>query len=373
VLACLPKNTISFVSTGFQNKTGKSGKMASERLALSLGTMTFGWSHSSNFLDLAKSTELALEFLDAGHVEIDTALLYSEGESEKFIGAMAKARPDKFARAQIATKINPLATNSLSSLYSGAPRTGGYTEEKVKLQMDMCLGSLGMEKVPILYLHMPDHGIPIEATLKALTALHKQGRFEELGLSNYAAWEVAHIVHLCRQNGWIQPTVYQGVYNAVSRNIEAELIPVCRKFQIRLRIYNPLAGGMLTGKHNGLMGQKAEEGRFKENVMYQTRYWKPSFFKAMDIVKAACDEAQLPMTEASFRWLMHHSQLSAKHNDGIILGVSSLTHLTANMKACAANDKLPETVLKALNEAWEISKADAPPYFRGWSNMDNES
>eukprot|EP00298_Acanthocystis_sp_HF-20_P018909 c22065_g1_i1.p1 GENE.c22065_g1_i1~~c22065_g1_i1.p1 ORF type:complete len:362 (-),score=111.82 c22065_g1_i1:76-1113(-) len=341
------------------------------KLAISLGTMTFGWTKSSTFLDQEKSTELTLKFAESNYVEIDTALLYSEGESEKMIGKMLKEHPDKLKNVQIATKINPFNTNSLESMNTGKVTPGGFVADKVKSQVNQCLTSLGVDKVSILYLHLPDPETPIEETLKALDELHKQNKFEELGLSNYAAWEVCHIYHICSANGWVKPTVYQGMYNAVTRGIETELIPVCHRFGIRVRVYNPLAGGMLTGKHNGMMEQGPTDGRFKGNQNYQNRYWKPSFFKAMDLVKEACDRANLTMTEASFIWLQSHSKLSSAHNDGIILGVSSLNHLESNMKACSLTQTLPDDVLKALNDAWDIVKGDCPPYFRSWSNMKN--
>jgi aflatoxin B1 aldehyde reductase len=77
------------------------------------------------------------------------------------------------------------------------------------------------------------------------------------------------------------------MYNAVTRSIEVDLIPACRKLGISLRIYNPLAGGMLTGRYINMMNTKATEGRFNENTTYLNRYWKPSFFKAMDLVKVS--------------------------------------------------------------------------------------
>ncbi len=71
----------------------------------------------------------------------------------------------------------------------------------------------------LLYLHAPDHSTPIEDTLKAVNELHKAGKFTRFGLSNYASWEVAEVVYICRMNKYIVPTVYQGMYNAVTRQV----------------------------------------------------------------------------------------------------------------------------------------------------------
>jgi len=116
-----------------------------------------------------------------------------------------------------------------------------------------------MPKVQIFYLHAPDNNTPIEETLKEVNNLHKEGKFDELGLSNYAAysslpskllfaltcafsWQVVDICHLCERNGWIKPTVYQGMYNVITRSIEAELFVAIRKFGLRFYVFNPLAG-----------------------------------------------------------------------------------------------------------------------------------
>jgi aflatoxin B1 aldehyde reductase len=78
-------------------------------------------------------------------------------------------------------------------------------------------------------LHAPDRSVPFEKTLQACNELHKEGKFVELGLSNFAAWEVAEVVNIAKERGWVKPTVYQAMYNAITRNIEPELIPCCRK------------------------------------------------------------------------------------------------------------------------------------------------
>jgi aflatoxin B1 aldehyde reductase len=84
-------------------------------------------------------------------------------------------------------------------------------------------------------------------TLQACDTLFREGKFLELGLSNYAAWDVAHAHFLCEKHGLVRPTVYQGVMNALNRTLEPELMPCARTFHMRVYAYNPLAGGMLSG------------------------------------------------------------------------------------------------------------------------------
>ena len=85
-----------------------------------------------------------------------------------------------------------------------------------------------MEKVNVFYLHGPDRDTPINETLEACNELYEEGKFTELGISNYAAWEVVDIYYICEQNGWVKPTVYQGMYNLLTRAGEAELFPALR-------------------------------------------------------------------------------------------------------------------------------------------------
>ena len=93
--------------------------------------------------------------------------------------------------------------------------------------------------IDMWYLHGPDRGTPYEVTLKAVDELYKEGKFKRFGISNYMSWEVAEIVGICRANGWVQPTVYQGMYNAIQRKVELELFPCLRKFGIAFYEFNP--------------------------------------------------------------------------------------------------------------------------------------
>ena len=170
----------------------------------------------------------------------------------------------------------------------------------------------------------------------------------------------------CRQNGWVRPTIYQGVYNCIMRGIEAELIPACRRYGLDIVIYNPIAGGLLSGKIKSL-DQVPDEGRFSDKAvsgkLYRTRYYRDSTFKAVQIVEKAAADAGLSMVEVALRWVVHHSALKIKGgNDGILTGASSLAQLESNLTDLEKGP-LPETVVAALDDAWHTAKADAPPYW----------
>eukprot|EP00164_Ancoracysta_twista_P005638 GFYU01007731.1.p1 GENE.GFYU01007731.1~~GFYU01007731.1.p1 ORF type:complete len:373 (+),score=103.99 GFYU01007731.1:34-1152(+) len=327
-----------------------------KKLSVLLGTMTFGWNQASSKVDDQKATEMVDAFLSAGHNEIDTAYMYAGGETEKILGRILHSKK-RIHGCLVATKANP---------WTQMPKTGNLTPEKTAEQLNTSLERMKVESCDTFYLHAPDTSTRIESTLEAVDKLHKAGKFKVLGLSNYQSWEVVHIWHVCDKNGWVKPTVYQGMYNPITREIERELIPALRKLGMRLVVYNPLAAGLLTGKHDR---DNVPEGRFKNNKMYMSRFWKDSFFNSLDLVKKACDEEKIKMSDAAFYWLQYHSKLSTELNDGVIIGASNMDHLKANLKALKNSKPLPESIVTAFNEAWKSCKHDCPSYERGYSKI----
>ncbi|KAK5872666.1 hypothetical protein PBY51_013345 [Eleginops maclovinus] len=243
--------------------------------------------------------------------------------------------------------------------------------DSVCSQLESSLQRLQTECVDLFYLHIPDCQNPIQDTLKACNELHKEGRFKELGLSNYASWEVAEIVSLCRHNNWIVPTVYQGMYNATTRQVETELLPCLRYYGMRFYAYNPLAGGLLTGKYNNLdKDGPLPEGRFSGDIWaaaYRNRYLKQCQFEAIHLVIEALETvygSEKPtMTSAALRWMYHHSQLKGDLGDGVIIGMSSIDQLQQNL-AAAEEGPLDERVVTTFNDAWNLVAHECPNYFR---------
>ena len=307
-----------------------------------LGTMTFG-----DQVDQASAEILLNRFHEAGHHELDTAHTYCKGRTEEMLGRIFRDtdNPDWF----IASKVNPW-------------HDGGLQPAEVQRQFGEILQRLGRDSIDLLYLHSPDLDTPIEATLQACFELYQQGKFRHFGLSNYASWQVAEVVELCRRHGWMEPEVYQGMYNALTRDVERELFPCLRNYGMRFYAYNPLAGGLLTGKHRSL-DQLPDAGRFKPERGYVERYWKREYFDVLGELQRACDSSAVTPVEVAMGWLTHHSCMRAEHGDGIILGASSIDHLDQNMAACASSP-LPQTILDILERGWEIIKPDCFRYFR---------
>ncbi|GJJ72559.1 aflatoxin B1 aldehyde reductase [Entomortierella parvispora] len=207
------------------------------------------------------------------------------------------------------------------------------------------LKALKTEKVDILYLHAPDYTTPFEETIRLVDELYREGRFERFGLSNFASWQVTLIHQMCKQKGYVLPTVYQGMYNAITRDVVRELLPCLKALNISFYAYNPIAGGLLSGKHK-----------------YRDRYWQQSFFDAVEGLNRTATSLNLTLLDASLRWMSHHSGLDPV-KDGIIIGVSSTQHLEENLK-CLKQGPLPKEMVQAFDEAWAHVKMACPSYFK---------
>ena len=307
---------------------------------LVLGTMTFGES-----VFLPEAAEFVRTFLDAGNTELDTAYVYNEGSCERILGEVL---PSMDCAYRVATKVNPRITGKLD-------------DEAAYLQVNESLRRMRLESVDTVYLHFPDPASPVESVLSAMDELHSQGKYRELGLSNFPAWMVADVCRLCELNHWVQPTVYEGIYNPLTRGAETELNACLDFFGMRFYAYNPLAGGLLTGRYSSY-DEAPTDGRFTHRPNYQKRYWKPSFFEAVNMLKDSCSVEGLSIIDATYRWLAYHSMLSGGRGDAIIIGASSIKHLKQNMMAIDAGP-LPDSLVSAFASAWAMCRADSPQYF----------
>ncbi|KAJ4292586.1 hypothetical protein N0V90_009249 [Kalmusia sp. IMI 367209] len=286
-------------------------------------------------------------FQAAGYDEGDTARTYQNGSQEAFTAAVGY----KQRNLTIATKLYP-------------DRPGMHTPENLRANVEESLKQLKTDYVDIFYLHAPDRSVPFEKTLGAIDELYKEGKFKQFGLSNYTAFEVAEIVMICREKGWIRPTVYQGVYNAITRSIESELIPACRRYGLDIVTYNGLAGGLLTGKYKA--GQTDAPGSLTTvDHVYRKRYIRNGYLDALNVIEPIVTAHGLTLIEVAMRWLVHHSVLKMRTeggNDGIIIGASSLAQLDNNL-AVLEKGPLPKEVVDALDDGWQMAKATAPDYW----------
>jgi len=324
-------------------------------LEIVFGCMTFGGEgkEQARVHDLPTCQKILDIFGSHGHNELDTARFYGAGTCEEYLGKLEVQTKQGY---KLATKIFP-------------KRDAGYdhTPEGIRKAVKESLQALQVSKFDILYLHAPDREVPYEVTCKVMNELHKEGVYDEFGLSNYAAYEVAEIVYISKTNGWIVPTIYQGLYNGIARGVEPELLPCLKKFGIKFYAYNPLAGGFFTGRYTNKDSEVEQGARFDPNrwqgQMYRQRYWKDEFFNTLENLKPVAEKNGLTLTEIALRWIVHHSQLKKEKGDKVIIGASSEAQITENLRDFEKGP-LPEEVLKAVDHAWDIVKPVQPPYFR---------
>ncbi|KAI8980529.1 NADP-dependent oxidoreductase domain-containing protein [Pilobolus umbonatus] len=311
-----------------------------------LGTMTFGKTESSRVTDKEVVSSILNEFHKAGYDEIDTARVYCDGTTEELLSELHA--PDKF---KVATKVYPI-------------HPGDHEPDKLKTTFKESLKALGVNQVEIFYLHAPDHSTPIESTLRAVQDLYEAGHFKKFGLSNYASWEVSAICEIMKVNNWVKPYVYQGMYNALTRDVEHELFPCLSKYNIKFYAFNPIAGGLLSPSYQSITQSVKAGSRFdpgsKTGSLYRKRYWNSAYFTAVGKIHQVAQQHGISPVDIAFQWLNHHSVLTDE--DGIIFGASSLEQTVDNLHA-VKKGKLPEDVIQAINDAWMISKVNCPPYF----------
>jgi aflatoxin B1 aldehyde reductase len=176
---------------------------------------------------------------------------------------------------------------------------------------------------------------------------------------------VAEASEIAARHGWIRPSVYQGLYNAITRAVEPELFKCLGNYGIRFHAYNPLAGGAFS-RNFADSAAVAAGSRFDSSTaqgkLYRDRYMNDAYLDALAEIHRSCAGHGLDAISVALRWLIHHSQLNAEHNDGIIIGASSLEHLRQNLTA-VTEGPLPIEVLAAIDGAALKAQPKWPSYF----------
>ncbi|KAL8649244.1 MAG: hypothetical protein Q9226_005658 [Calogaya cf. arnoldii] len=317
-----------------------------------LGLMTFGPDESTGarITSLDEYNRCLDYFQEEGYNEVDTARMYVGGKQE----ATTREARWKERGLTLATKVYPRPA-------------GKHKPAELRAHFETSLAELGTDCVDIFYLHAPDRSVPFAETLEAVNQFHQEGKFVQLGLSNFTAFEVAEVVMTCKANGWVRPSIYQGMYNAITRSLDAELIPCCRRYGIDVVVYNPLAGGLFSGKIKS--AEVPKEGRYSDiaestGELYRNLYFKDATFDALRLIEGTAHKHGLTLLEIALRWCTHHSALKMQDGgrDGVIIGVSSFNQLESNLKDLEKGP-LPEEVVKTLDEAWLLTKATTGNYW----------
>jgi aryl-alcohol dehydrogenase-like predicted oxidoreductase len=238
-----------------------------------------------------------------------------------------------------------------------APDDQGLSRAAMRKAIDASLRRLATDYVDIYYLHQPDPVTPIEETLETMDELVRAGKVRFPATSNYAAWQIAEINCTCEKRGYAPYLISQPMYNLIARGIEEEYLPFCERFGVAVVPYNPLAGGLLTGKHSQQSGPPPGT-RFDGNKLYQDRYWHEADFAAVEELHSIAREAGETLVQLALRWLLSHRLVTS-----IILGASRLEQLQENLKA-AEGGPLDPSVLARCDEVWKRLRGVTPKYNR---------
>jgi aryl-alcohol dehydrogenase-like predicted oxidoreductase len=308
---------------------------------LCFGTMTF-----AGQTDQPTAAAMVDRCIDAGINFFDTANAYEHGKSEIMLGEVLKGKRDKLILA-----------SKVFNTMGDAPDESGLSKAAIFKAIDDSLRRLQTDYLDIYYLHQPDYSVPMEETLDAMNTLVRQGKVRYIATSNYAGWQICQMHCIAQQKKFQVPGISQSMYNLLARGIEQEFVPMAKEVGVSIIAYNPLAGGLLTGKHSG--PQTVTPGtRFDKNKMYQERYWHAQDFEAVEKLKKIAADAGRSLISLALNWLLHHTV-----TDCVVLGASRVEQLTQNLQLCTEG-ALPADVLAACDQVWKDLRGPTPQYNR---------
>lgn len=305
------------------------------------GVMTFG--SQTDAATGARMVDLAIE---RGVNFFDRANVYNAGRSEEMLGAILKGRRD---RVILASKVR--------GKMGDGPNDAGLSRAAILKAIDQSLGRLGTDYLDIYYLHQPDWSVPIEETLAAIDEVVRAGKVRYPASSNYAGWQVAQMFAVAARQGYRPPYISQPMYNLLARGIEQEYLAMCRAYGVTTVVYNPLAGGLLTGKQQ--RERPLAGTRFDGNPMYLDRYWHPAYFDAVDGLKEMAQGIGRSPIDVALSWLLRHTAI-----DCVLVGASRIEQLTENLDTVEGSRDLPPETLAGIELMWDRLRGVTPKYNR---------
>jgi aryl-alcohol dehydrogenase-like predicted oxidoreductase len=323
---------------------GRSGLYVSE---LCLGTMTFGqvegmFSHIAG-LGQAEADALVGRALDAGVNFFDTADVYSAGQSEEILGRSLKALGVNRDEVVIATK-------ALGRMHPG-PNGAGASRGHVMAAVKQSLKRLGTDFIDLYQIHGIDIDTPIEETLDALDTLVRQGHVRYVGVSNWAAWQIAKAQGIAAAKNLTRLVSLQAYYTVAGRDLEREIVPMMASEGVGLMVWSPLAGGFLSGKYTR-GNEQAGDGR------RATFNFPPvdldRGYAVIDVLKPIADAKGRTVAQIALAWLLHQKAVTS-----VIIGAKRPDQLADNL--AAVDVTLSADELAAIDAASRL-----PPEYPGW-------
>jgi 1-deoxyxylulose-5-phosphate synthase len=302
-----------------QRRMGRTGLKVSE---ICLGTMTFAGQS-----DEATSIRILDRAFERGVTFIDTADAYpvppdpeTAGRTEEVIGRWLAAVPARRHQTVLATKCRIRVGHG--------PNDQGLSRRHILAACEASLRRLQTDSIDLYQAHLPDAETPIDETLRAFDDLVRAGKVRYVGCSNYPAWQLALALSGSERHGWARYDCVQPRYNVLFREIENELLPLCRDQGVGVIVYNPLAGGLLTGKH--LAGSGPTPGtRFTLGAtgeLYRDRYWHSAQFDAVESLRSFCERRGWSLATAGVAWVLQQHGITSA-----IVGASRPEQLEATL------------------------------------------
>lgn len=325
-------------------RMGKTGLKVSE---ICLGTMTFGHQcdERTSFAILDRATEKGVTFLDTADAYPVPPTLETAGRTEEIIGNWLRGKRDNYV----------VATKCRLRMGPGA-NDEGLSRRHVLKACEDSLRRLGTDYIDLYQSHTPDPETPHEETLRAFDDLVRQGKVRYLGCSNHAAWQVAVGLGLSARYDLARYDCVQPRYNLLYREIETELLPLCRDQGLGVIAYNPLAGGFLSGKYSSL--ETPTGGRFtlgKTGDLYRERYWHQSQLQAVEHLSGYFKPRNQSLVTVAVAWVLAQPGLTSA-----IVGASKPEQLDASL--AAVDMSLSAEAMEVCNLAWfSLPRPQKPP------------
>ncbi len=319
-------------------RLGRTGLKVTE---ICLGTMTFG-----NQCDEPTSHAIMSKAFEAGVTFFDTADAYplgatpeTVGRTEEYIGRWLQGLQGRRDQVVLATKF--------SGPMGSGPNDKGGSRKHIFQAVEGSLRRLQTDYIDLYQMHFPDQETPIDETLHALNDLVRSGKVLYIGCSNFPAWQLCEALWTSDKLGLARFDCVQPRYNLLFRHIEAELLPLAMDQDIGVISYNPLAGGLLTGRYEP--GQTPQEGtRFtvqNAGKLYQARYWQDPQMQAVEDLKAFCQEHHIAVAQLAIAWVLAQPAITSA-----IVGASKPEQLDQSLPA--VNLVLDEQMLAVCNDIW---------------------
>jgi aryl-alcohol dehydrogenase-like predicted oxidoreductase len=306
---------------------------------IALGAMNFG-----RRTPAAEADRIVDRAFERGVRVFDTANAYGNGESERILGRAIRARRGEVI---LATKVGFAQVDR---------RPEGLSPARIRQALAQSLERLGTDYVDLYYLHVPDHDTPIEASLEAIREALEAGSIRAFGVSNYASWQLLELMMACDRMEMPRPVVSQQLYNLLIRQLDLEYFRFARRYPIHTTVYNPLAGGLLTGRYHP--GDDIAKGsRFDANRLYQGRYWSPRMLAHAADYQAIAATVGCSLVELAYRWLA-----SVRGVDSILVGPGSVAHLDQALDAVA--QPLAGEVQKSIDAVYRAFVGTETSYAR---------